>query len=406
MRLLLIGPFALYPKSTTRARVLPLARALAERGHQVTVLIPPYDRPADAGRRWRAWGVDIVHTSLPGRTAAFARAPLVYLAITWAAVAAAVRLLAVGVDAVHVFKPKGVAGACFYVTLLRRALGHRTRLVLDTDDWEGEGGWNELDRLPWWSRALVSVQEDSILRIAPAVTAASRFLWHRCAALRRSAARLRYIPNGFDPRDYAGLDEVDGSSVRQQYALDQAPAVLLYTRFFEFQLPRIVETWKRVHRALPEARLLVAGSGAFGQERILARLLHEAGLGTTAVFTGWLQPAQIPGHLAAADVAWFPYDDTLANRAKCSAKLIELMAMRRPIVADAVGQNPEYLTHGTSGVLVQPGDIDAWAAATVDLLRDPAARQRLGDAARAALVTRFCWPRLAAEAEAAYNVAG
>jgi glycosyltransferase involved in cell wall biosynthesis len=406
VRLLLVGPFALYPKSTTRARVLPLARALAERGHQVTVLIPPYDRPADAGRRWSAWGVDIVHTSLPGRTAVFARAPLVYLSIIWATVAAAVRALRAEVDAVHVFKPKGVAGACFYVTLLRRALGGRLRLVLDTDDWEGEGGWNELDRLPWWNRALVSLQEDSILRVAPAVTAASRFLWHRCAGLRRSAAHVHYIPNGYDPRDYAGWDAADGSAVRQRYALDQTPVVLLYTRFFEFQLPRMVETWKQVQRALPEARLLVAGSGTFGQEGTLARLLHEAGLGQTAVFTGWLQPAQIPGHLAAADVAWFPYDDTLANRAKCSAKLIELMAMRRAIIADAVGQNPEYLAPGTSGVLVQPGDIDAWTGATVDLLCDPAARCRLGDAARTALVERFCWSRLAAEAEEAYSTAG
>ncbi len=406
MRLLLVGPFGLYPKSTTRARVLPLARALAERGHRVTVLIPPYDRPADAGRRWSAWGVHVVHTSLPGRAAAFARAPLVYLSITWAATAAAARLLSARVDAVHVFKPKGVAGACFYVALLQRALGRRLRLVLDTDDWEGEGGWNELDRLPWWSRTLVSLQEDSILRMAPTITAASRFLWHRCAALRRSATHVRYIPNGYDPRDYAGWDEADGSAVRQQYALDQVPAVLLYTRFFEFRLPRIVETWKQVQRALPAARLLVAGSGAFGQERTLAQLLHAAGLGQTAIFTGWLEPAQIPGHLGAADVAWFPYDDTLANRAKCSAKLIELMAMRRPIIADAVGQNPEYLTHGISGVLVQPGDIDAWAAATVDLLRDPAARQRLGNAARTALLERFCWPRLAAAVEDAYGAIG
>jgi glycosyltransferase involved in cell wall biosynthesis len=403
VRLLLIGPFGLYPKSTTRARVLPLARALAERGHQVTVLIPPYDHPADAGRRDRIWGVDVIHTPLPGRGAVFARSPLVYLSVAWAAVAATARLLSAQADLVHVFKPKGVAGACFYVALLRRVVSRQERLVLDTDDWEGEGGWNELDRLPWWARALVSFQEDSIIRLAPAVTAASRFLWHRCAAIRRSAAHLCYVPNGYDPRDYPGQHAADGRAIRQQYRLGEAPVVLLYTRFFEFQLPRIVCLWERVHRAVPEARLLVVGGGMFGQDAFLARLLDAAGLSQSARFTGWLQPAQIPSHLAAADVAWFPYDDTLANRAKCSAKLIELMAQRCAIVAEAVGQNPEYIEHGVSGMLVQPGDVDAFAAMTIDLLRDPGARQRLGEAARAMLQERFCWSRLGAEVEALYR---
>ncbi|MGH2367895.1 MAG: hypothetical protein ACRDI2_06840, partial [Chloroflexota bacterium] len=48
--LVLIAPFARYPKSTTSARVLPLARALASRGHTVTVLVPPYDHPEEGGQ--------------------------------------------------------------------------------------------------------------------------------------------------------------------------------------------------------------------------------------------------------------------------------------------------------------------------------------------------------------------
>jgi len=68
MRLLLIAPFALYPKGTTRGRVLPLAHALAAQGHAVQVLVPPYDWPAHSGRRVQEDGVETVHLPVGERS--------------------------------------------------------------------------------------------------------------------------------------------------------------------------------------------------------------------------------------------------------------------------------------------------------------------------------------------------
>jgi len=52
MNIAIFGPFGLRPKSTMRRRALPLGKALAVRGHRVTVIIPPWDWPGDAGREW------------------------------------------------------------------------------------------------------------------------------------------------------------------------------------------------------------------------------------------------------------------------------------------------------------------------------------------------------------------
>src|SRR5438105_4606679 len=43
MRIAFIAPFGLQPKGTVSARMLPLAHALAQRGHQVRIIIPPWD---------------------------------------------------------------------------------------------------------------------------------------------------------------------------------------------------------------------------------------------------------------------------------------------------------------------------------------------------------------------------
>jgi glycosyltransferase involved in cell wall biosynthesis len=53
--------------------------------------------------------------------------------------------------------------------------------------------------------------------------------------------------------------------------------------------------------------------------------------------------------------------DTLINRARGLAKLLELMGAGLPIVASRVGQAAEYLEHGVSGWLVPPGNPGALA---------------------------------------------
>jgi glycosyltransferase involved in cell wall biosynthesis len=121
-------------------------------------------------------------------------------------------------------------------------------------------------------------------------------------------------------------------------------------------------------------------------------------------YRGWLQPAQIPQVLAEADLALSPLQDTLINRARGLAKLLELMGAGLPIVASAVGQAGEYLQHERSGLLCPPGDPAALASAALRLLNDDDLRARLASGARQA-AARFSWDILAATAEAAYAAA-
>ena len=99
--------------------------------------------------------------------------------------------------------------------------------------------------------------------------------------------------------------------------------------------------------------------------------------------------------MAAADVALYPLDDTLLNRAKCPAKLVELMAAGRPVAAEGVGEAATYIDHEKTGLLVGPGDTEAFAAAAVRVLQDSKLAQQLGAAARRHVWTRYHWDVLA-----------
>lgn len=69
--------------------------------------------------------------------------------------------------------------------------------------------------------------------------------------------------------------------------------------------------------------------------------------------------------------------------------LMEAASQRLPILSTAVSAIPEFIEDGVHGALVAPGDPDALAARLTALARDPEARARMADAARARLVAEF-----------------
>ena len=62
--------------------------------------------------------------------------------------------------------------------------------------------------------------------------------------------------------------------------------------------------------------------------------------------------------------------------------ILEAMAAGLPVVASRVGGVPEQVSHGETGLLVEPGDPDELAAALRRLATDPSLRLRLGAAGR------------------------
>jgi len=398
MQIVMVGPFGLRPKGTMSVRALPLARALADRGHQVTLLLPPWSYPQDSGRRWQEDGVTVENVPLP---------PLPSLWPLTLTGRLARRVLALRPQVVHCFKPKAYAGLVHYLLWWRRRLPRgrgspSPRLVVDTDDWEGPGGWNEVvdpttgrPTYSWPQRRLFAWQERWGLTHADRITVASRALETLVWSLGVPPEHVVYLPNG--------VGVPPPPAPRPHRRREGPPTLLLYTRFFEFDPARPLRVLQRVRETVPQARLLVVGKGLFGEEETLLRLAQAMGLAQAVHYVGWVEPQALGDHFAEADLALYPFDDTLINRTKCAVKLLDLMAWGLPVVADAVGENAQMIVHGESGWLVPPGDVEAMAAAVIHLLQQAPLRQRLGEGARRRVMARYTWEHLAAYAEEAYG---
>ena len=244
MRVVMIGPFGLRPKTTMRVRALPLARALVMRGHRVTLLLPPWSWPEHSGQKWAEDGVTIENVALPPGI------PLLgHLLLAGRLVR---RAVALDPDVVHCFKPKAYAGlAAWSLWWLQRLKLIGARLVVDSDDWEGFGGWNDLEPYSWAQKRFFAWQERWGLRHNDALTVASRTLQSIAWSLGVLPERVWYVPNGVSKSQI--MNRKSGS--------EQNPdrTVLLYTRFFEFGLERVVELFRRICEERPKVRFLVVG---------------------------------------------------------------------------------------------------------------------------------------------------
>lgn len=392
MRIAMIGPFGLRPRGTMSGRALPLARALVKRGHAVTVLLPPWQNPEDAGRRGEEGGVLVENLPLPVKVPGWFHLRLAQALVR--------RALAFEPDVVHVFKPKAYAGLAHWFLSRRR---RHPPVVVDTDDWEGPGGWNDLNPYPPALKRFFAEQERWGLRRGAAVTVASRALQTLAWAQGGAPERVFYLPNGF-AWPHPPVEAEDRSR----------PTILLYTRFFEFDLERLWCIVTRVRETHPSVRLYVVGKGFFGEASRLLGRASEAGWRVTEsvldeeadlVYAGYVSLAEQPAHFARAHLAIYPFDDTLLNRTKCPLKLMDLLAAGLPVVAEGAGQVAEVIVSGETGLLVQPGDEQAFVAALLHLLEQPEERRAMGRRAAAHVRQRFSWSELAAVAEEAYGYA-
>ena len=380
MKIIFLAPFGIRPKGTLIARMLPLAVELQALGHQVVIVAPPYTNPEDSGKAEIVRGVTIRNIRLGPKNKILSA-----LILSWRMFQAT---RAEQPDIVHLFKPKGFGGIAAMLHLLLKRLGMKMPpLLVDSDDWEGKGGMNELQPYSTVERFVFSFQENWLLPRAAGVTVASRSLQTMMGGMGIPSDRVLYLPNCVETAPSG-----DGTAVRLKLGISaETPVVLLYTRFFEFSQDKLHFLFTEILRQLPAARFLVVGAGRNGEEALLTEYCRLHGFGDSLIMAGWLQPAELPSYLAAADVALYPFSDNLINRSKCPAKLTEILRAGLPAVADNIGQLAEYIKPGVSGILCNPDRWQEMADGAVRLLFDRRAAQSLGAKGRDYLMETFAW---------------
>lgn len=340
------------------------------------MLITPYDNPKHSGEQREQEGVLIRNLRVP------ASGPFDNLLLARTLCREVDRC---GAELVHVFKPKGFAGiACAHQLLKGR---HST--VLDCDDWEGWGGWNEVANHSRVTKHFIDFQEKALIRRTPVVTAASVCLADRAKAL-RGRNNVFYLPNCLTAKRAAEDDQISAIPVEEERNRLNLPAGLIIFYAGHYGPADDVAFFCRATAPLAvscDATVALAGSGPELERAVQQFAEHKV----KTLVLGTLPFERYRRIVHASDIACFPYPDSPVYRAKCSARILDYMSLAKPILTSALGQNREYLKHGESAMLVSPGNQDEYQRALQSLLEDPRRRQKLGQAAQRTARKSFQW---------------
>ena len=143
--------------------------------------------------------------------------------------------------------------------------------------------------------------------------------------------------------------------------------------------------------------LVVGGGRGLPALRERVRELDE----TRITLMGYVEADRVPRLMASADIAVACFEDNPATRCKSPLKIAEYLASGLPIVGSDVGDVGEMI--GDAGILVPPGNVDAFAEAIERYAHDPAMRETHRARARERAETIYTWQRSADTLIAAYE---
>jgi glycosyltransferase involved in cell wall biosynthesis len=132
----------------------------------------------------------------------------------------------------------------------------------------------------------------------------------------------------------------------------------------------------------------------------LQALAAELQLQPWVRFTGRIPDEPMLRYLATADVCASPDPHNPLNDVSTMQKLMEFMAMRKPSVSFELKE--ARFSAQDAAVYVADNDPKAFGRAIVDLLADPARRERMGEAGLQRIRTELSWSRSEEQLLAAY----
>jgi glycosyltransferase involved in cell wall biosynthesis len=347
-----------------------MVQALQERGHEVCVTGPVGEPRASAPRHDSALAG--IARLIP--TWAYEGAEMVYDAFARLALAREVRRFRPDVlyDRYNVYSTAAVA----------TARGHRIPVLVEfnTVAYERIADRHHRLRLPW----LANRYERWVCHAADHVFAVSTplalFLNEQHGL---PMSRVTVLPNGANAATFTPRDD---TAAREELRVGNAVVIgfvgiLRPWHGVDLFLDAIADLLARGHNV----HALIVGDGPI--EPALRALARQRHIGKHVTFTGRVAHDRVRDYVAAMDVTVSPRTTFYAS----PMKILEYMAMGKPVIAPALDNIRDLITDGCTGLLFRPDDRQDLIRRLEELLQSPHRRATIGQAARAAIEQHRNW---------------
>jgi glycosyltransferase involved in cell wall biosynthesis len=210
-----------------------------------------------------------------------------------------------------------------------------------------------------------------------------------------SAGGVVVIYNGIDVPG-TEVDHAARAQLRASLGIGARTVVGLFVGRFvpEKNLPLLVRAAARLAREQADFLLLLAGNGPLRAEieRDLEALAARGSVRLLGMRSDVMQLMSASDFFVLSSL-----EEGLSN------VILEAMAAGRPVIASAVGGNPERVEDGVTGMLFRSGDEDGLVRCMRELTADAALRERLGGTGRRRAVERFTTATMVGAVQSLYQ---
>ncbi|HEX76785.1 MAG TPA: glycosyltransferase family 4 protein, partial [Dehalococcoidia bacterium] len=248
--------------------------------------------------------------------------------------------------------------------------------------------------IAWVSKLLAR----RLLRQSDLILSVSMYLKDYLVEQGAPESRIMAVPEGVDVEVFANQD---GREVIERYRLGGAKVIIYQGTLDKIRyLSLLLQAFLIVKQVIEDAKLLVVGEGS--DKENLAGLAGELGVKQDVIFTGWVPQSEVPNFTAASDVGVSPIPPLSIYKVSSPVKLLEYMAMRKPVVANVeILDHKEVLEQSGGGILV-PFTPQAFAEAMIELLDNSEKAAKTGQRGREWVVKNRSYEILAQQVEQRY----
>ncbi|OGK07753.1 MAG: hypothetical protein A2W80_06180 [Candidatus Riflebacteria bacterium GWC2_50_8] len=158
-------------------------------------------------------------------------------------------------------------------------------------------------------------------------------------------------------------------------------------------------------RDMPELKLVLCVSGSKPRLKYLQKLAWRLGIEQQLIWHLKVSQAIVSDWLAGAAISVAPLIECSRNLTQgcCPIKIVESMAMAKPVIASDLPVVRELLEHNHTGWLIRPDRPSELARAIRILLAHPEERRKIGENAQKKAAKSFTWEASAAALATIYQ---
>lgn len=200
--------------------------------------------------------------------------------------------------------------------------------------------------------------------------------------------KIHINPNGVNEHDF-DPSVLIAEEAKLRLGLPVSVPIIGFTGSFRswHGLENLLAAFVQLVSANHDVSLLLVGDGP--QRMNIEAWIDKNNLSAKVFITGHVPHKDLPIYISAMDICVAPYPD-LNPFYFSPLKIIEFMAMAKPIVASDIGQISELLSD-EAGFLVSPGNVQELYTMLEDLLEHPVIGVLAGKKAREKVLASYTW---------------